>query len=152
MGGADSSPACCADHARRHRESGGSLWPEPPAGGGAGPYLRWNACPAPEPEAGMAFFPAGSAVLAGGGGGPVRPHPPAGRRAGPHLPHGRGGSGGRAVLSHAQPPGAARAAVAGGPDPGAVEAFHRPRPPGGKGRKKFFKKSKKPLPKLAELV
>ena len=29
---------------------------------------------------------------------------------------------------------------------------HRPRPPGGEGWKKIFKKSKKPLPKLAELV
>ena len=152
MSGADSSPACSADHARRHRGPGGGLWPEPPAGGGAGPCLRWNAHPAPEPEAGLAGLPAGSAVLAGGDRGPVRPHPPVGRRTGSHLPYGRGGFGRRIVLSHAQPSGAARAAVAGGSDPGAVAAANRPRPPGGQGWKKIFKKSKKPLPKLAELV
>ena len=152
MGGADSSPVCCADHARRHRGASGGLWPGPSAGGGSGSCLRRDAHPAPEPEAGLAVLSAGSAVLAGGGGRPVRPHPPAGRRAGPHLSYGCGGPGGRAVFSHPQPAGAARAAVAGALDPGAVAAAHRPRPPGGRGRKKIFKKSKKTLPKLAELV
>lgn len=149
---AASSPACCADHVCGRGGPGAGLWAGPPAGGRAGPRLRRDARTAPEPEAALAGLSAGPAVLAVRHRRPVRFHPAAGRRARAHLPYGRGGAGRRAVFPHPQPAGAARAALAGCAGPGTVAAGHRPCPPGGAVDKKIFEKSKKPLPKLAQLV
>ena len=97
-------------------------------------------------------FCAGRAVLDGGGGGAVCPHPPAGQRRGAHLPYVGFFPGRRAVFCDVEPADPARPAVAGGAGSGSLAVFDRPGSGRGKGRKKIYKKSKKTLSKLAELV
>ena len=150
--GAASSPACCADHVCGCGGPGGGFRAGFPAGGRAGPRLRRDAHPAPEPAAGPSGFSVGPAVLAGGHGGPVSLVPGRLGRPGPGV---RGGvlPDGRRPLFLGDQPLAAEAGLSGSRSGGRFFGyFDLSAGPGPGGYEKNQKNYKKHLPFRGEMV